>query len=220
MQLTINPKSFFIFDLDDTLFREIDFLKSAYSNISSSLSKTLKLDLYELMLSKFQNRENVFRWLIEQYQGIMPELTIEWLLKEYREHMPEICLSEATAAFIKNLNSRHVPMGLITDGRGVTQRNKLKALGITDYFKDIIISEEFGSEKPDERNYLYFQNKYVGMNFYFIGDNTSKDFIVPSKLGWTTICIKDTGHHIHQQCFNNQPVPDFIIGGFEEIEII
>jgi len=39
---------------------------------------------------------------------------------------------------------------------------------------------------------------YPGKEFWFIGDNTSKDFIVPEKLGWRTICLANCGDNIHQ----------------------
>lgn len=219
MQLKIDSKTFLIFDLDDTLFQEIDFLKSAYVHISSKISMSEQRGIYNRMLEKYQRKENVFEWLVSEYRQSLPEVTVQWLLKEYREHIPTIALSEATIAFMRIASERTVPMGLITDGRSITQRNKLKALGIEHYFQDIIISEEFGSEKPDERNYLYFEKKYPGMNFYFFGDNTSKDFIVPARLHWTTICIKNVGNHIHPQSFDKNPVPDFLISGFDEINI-
>jgi putative hydrolase of the HAD superfamily len=95
----------------------------------------------------------------------------------------------------------------------------LKALGIEQSFSDIIISEEFGSEKPDERNYLYYHQKYPSSHLYYIGDNTGKDFIVPAKLGWTTICIQDRGMNIHPQQLDRLPVPDYIVSTFKEIEI-
>ena len=219
MQLRIDSKTFFIFDLDDTLFQEIDFLKSAYAHISSKISTIEQREIYNQMLEKYQKNENVFEWLVSEYRQALPEMSVQWLLREYREHIPSIALSEATIAFMRIVEERKVPMGLITDGRSITQRNKLKALGIEHYFQDVIISEEFGSEKPDERNYLYFETKYPGMNFYFFGDNTSKDFIVPAKLNWTTVCIKNRGNHIHPQSLEKNPVPDFVISGFDEIDL-
>lgn len=219
MQLKINSNTFLIFDLDDTIFQELDYLKSAYAHISMKLASYTRESIFEPMLEKYHAGENVFKWLVDSYRHTVPELSLQWLLTEYREHFPGIRLSQSTAAFFDQLHERNVPRGLITDGRSVTQRNKLKALGIENFFWDIIISEEFGSEKPDERNYLFFVNKYPGMQFYFFGDNTLKDFIVPARLGWTTICIKNSGNHIHQQVFDREPRPDFIISGFDEIEL-
>jgi putative hydrolase of the HAD superfamily len=219
MDLHINANTFFVFDLDDTLFREIDFLKSAYRHISSQLMPMIGIDIYEMMWRKYQLRENVFQWIVQEFGEIVPDISLEWLLQEYREHVPAIRLSEGTAAFLLKIQQLQVPAGLITDGRSITQRNKLKALGIENNFQDIIISEEFGSEKPDERNYLYFLNKYPEREFYFFGDNTSKDFIVPSALGWKTICLKNSGWHIHPQNLRIEPYPDFIISNFQEISL-
>jgi putative hydrolase of the HAD superfamily len=217
MHININSDSFFVFDLDDTLFPEYDFLQSGYRQIALLLTTGDGEDLYHDMLRRYNNKENVFSWLVNAYGAADLRVTMDWLLKTYREHLPEISLDKATARFLHQLKEQGVPAALITDGRSVTQRNKLKALGIENYFREVIISEEFGSEKPDERNYLYFRHKYPGKDFYFFGDNTAKDFIVPSRLGWRTICMKNTGRHIHGQTFDQSPVPDFIISSFDEV---
>lgn len=220
MVITVNEKTHFIFDLDDTLYAEIDFLKSAYHHIAQMLSAYINEDVYETMWQYYTEKKNVFSLLIEQYGDKVPLLTIEQLLHEYRNHEPAIKLSEETLDFINKAVSKQIPFGIITDGRSITQRNKLKALGIEDKCADIIISEEFGSEKPAPGNFLFFQEKYSDKEFYFFGDNTSKDFIVPAKLGWTTICIKNSGNNIHQQDVTRPPVPDYIISSYNEIELI
>lgn len=219
MDIKTSPCSFFVFDLDDTLFPEVDYLKSAYRHIATRLKPVIGEDIYDEMFRRYQQKENVFKWVAGLKNGSAEPVTTDWLLAEYRGHVPAVALAEATKAFIDAVKRLAVRTGLITDGRSITQRNKLKALGIDNFFNDIIISEEFGSEKPDERNYLFFQQKYPGSEFYFFGDNTSKDFIVPAKLGWTTVCLKDTGNHIHKQAFDKQPLPDYIISTFSEINL-
>jgi putative hydrolase of the HAD superfamily len=215
MDILIDSNTFFVFDLDDTLFKEIEYLKSAYRSIAHKVSASDHADLYEQMFLRYKRKENVFKWLNDEY-GIHG-VELPWLLKEYREHIPSISMADDTAKFLEQVREHKIPTGLITDGRSITQRNKLRALGMEDYFRDIIISEEFGSEKPDERNYLFFENKYPGKDFYFFGDNTGKDFIVPQKLGWKTVCIKDDGNHIHPQKENPIPAPAFMISSFKEI---
>ncbi|MDQ3292530.1 MAG: HAD family hydrolase, partial [Bacteroidota bacterium] len=184
--MRFNENTFIVFDLDDTIYQEIDFLRSAYRHIAGLLQPAVKKDLFEEMWARFKNNENVFEWLITEHASVLPNITISFLLNEYRSHLPKITLSEDAVEFLSYLKETKILCGLITDGRSITQRNKLKALGIETYFEDIIISEEFGSEKPNERNFLFFEQKYPGKEFYYIGDNTSKDFIVPAKLGWHT----------------------------------
>lgn len=219
MQIAINRQTFFVFDLDDTLYPEIDFLKSAYWAISGKLQPYAGRSLYEEMLLRYSRRENVFQWLVDTCPFAPPTLTVEWLLSEYRTHAPSIQLSAETAAFLQQVRERGIPCGLMTDGRRITQRNKLRALGLEKMFDDVIISEEFGSEKPAERNYLYFEEKYPGREFCFFGDNTAKDFLIPARLGWMTVCLKNTGGHIHTQNFSQSPCPDFIITSFAEVQL-
>lgn len=93
-------------------------------------------------------------------------------------------------------------MGLITDGRSIQQRAKIKALGLNKYLSNIVISEEIGSDKPNLKNYQIFEEKYAEKKFKFlyIGDNLKKDFVTPNKLGWYTICLMDKdGLNVHSQ---------------------
>lgn len=95
-----------------------------------------------------------------------------------------------------------VRIGLITDGRSVQQRNKIEVLGLKRWIdeEDIVISEEFGSEKPALENYAYFMKRYLKCHdFTYVGDNLKKDFIAPNSLGWMTVCLKDDGRNIHKQ---------------------
>lgn len=217
MIISLKPNSFFVFDLDDTLYPEIEYLESAYKFIAEMILPATDKNIYDIMLQRYKSGENVFDWIVSTYAKNDPKIDISYLLQLYREHKPEIKLNKDTRGLLDSLKEKKVPVGLITDGRSITQRNKLKALGLDDYFDDIIISEEFGSEKPDERNYLYFEKKYLGKVFYFIGDNTSKDFIVPIKLNWTTICLKNNGVNIHDQNLEKGILPDIIINSFKEL---
>jgi putative hydrolase of the HAD superfamily len=216
MVLNLKPNSFFVFDLDDTLYQEIDYLQSAYKHISKYIQTATNENIYDLMLELYKSKKNVFQWIVSSYNKIDSRITMDFLLQLYRQHEPDIKLNEEAKHFLQILQDKNIPAALITDGRSITQRNKLKALGISNYFKDVIISEEFGSEKPDERNYLYLEKKYAGKNFYFIGDNTAKDFTVPLKLRWFTICLKDKGGNIHNQDFS-EVFPDLILNSFNEL---
>lgn len=183
-----------VFDLDDTLYKEIDYLKSAYREISNHVG----LDVADEMYDWYQDGKNAFQCLIDKYQVA---LNLSDLLDIYRFHEPKINLLPDAYAFLSKLKSSNVRVGIISDGRGKTQRNKLKSLGI-DWIEDVIISEEFGSEKPSEANYRYFMDKYPGMRYYYFADNIKKDFITPNRLGWQTVCLINDGRNIHKQDFS------------------
>lgn len=192
-------KKIIIFDLDDTLYKEIYYLKSAYKEIACTLASNVghSSDIIFSDLFKFyKNKQNAFELVLNKYAS---SLSVSDLLSIYRNHFPKICITKSKMNVLKYLKDNRIPMGLITDGRSVQQRNKLKALGIEEFFSEIIISEEFGSKKPNPENFKYFENIYGEASYFYVGDNVYKDFVAPNKLNWTTICLKDNGLNIHSQ---------------------
>ncbi len=187
-----------VFDLDDTLYKEVDFLKSAFREIADTIGHP---EVYNFMLKCYRDGENVFKTVIERYNL---SYTVDQLLEIYRNHKPDITLNTSTVAALNALRDRGVTMGLMTDGRTVTQRNKIKVLGLSRWIgeNDILISEEFGYGKPDIHCYEYFMNRYPEAVFSYVGDNLSKDFVTANRLGWNTICLLDDGRNIFKQDFD------------------
>jgi putative hydrolase of the HAD superfamily len=187
-----------VFDLDDTLIPEIDYLQSAFQEIAQYVDAENK-NLYDKMYKWYQNKENVFLNLEHQYKNVK----ISDLKIIYRNHFPNFDPKSKNRELLIELKKRGHFLGLITDGFSVTQRNKIKALDIESLFDLIIISEEFGSEKPNEDNFKVF-HQFGTTEYFYIADNVSKDFITPNKLGWTTVCLIDEGKNIYIQDFNNE----------------
>ncbi len=208
-----------IFDLDDTLYNEIDYLKSAFLEIAFLISEKANIDnalLFDKMLDFYFNKLNVF---VEIIKFSKVSLTVSNLLSIYRNHVPNIELLSDRKEILDSLKSKGCKMGLLTDGRSEQQRNKIEALNIEHYFEGIVISEEFGSEKPNESNYLYFEKLFGKGNYIYVADNTSKDFLSPNKLGWSSICILDNGNNIHKQDFGLEEKykPQFTLGNFSDL---
>jgi len=209
-----------VFDLDDTLYKEIDFLNSAFNEIALIISRDLQInpnDIFSNMLDLYNTKENVFQGILNKHNSL--KYTVNDLLDIYRAHRPNISLSNNIKKVLNELQFEGVFLGIITDGRSKQQRNKIKALGLGKYVENIIISEEFGFEKPHLANYSYFQNLYPNMSYYYVGDNLKKDFIAPNKLGWKTICIKDDGRNIHSQDIQLNKInePKYYINCFSEL---
>ncbi|MGL5562896.1 MAG: HAD family hydrolase [Tannerellaceae bacterium] len=209
-----------VFDLDDTLYYEIDYLKSAYKEIANVIvEKNAVDDLYQQMLYQYHSGNDVFDFVLSNFSSSYSKSD---LLKMYRNHRPDIVLTQCRIDLLQFLITNNIPIGLITDGRSIGQRSKIDALGLNHYIfpKDIVISEEFGSTKPCPDNFRYFHSQYSDKGFVYVGDNISKDFIAPNQLGWKTICLKDRGVNIHKQSFgvNKEYLPTFICDNFKEIQ--
>ena len=201
----------FVFDLDDTLYSERDFEKSGIEFVYENLRiKHISLDTI------LNNRNN---WIELMINGSNNQITLQMVLDVYRKHFPTIQLYNDAKVFLEKLLSQGIEMSLITDGRSITQRNKLRALGIESFFKNIVISEEVNSEKPSEYNFRMVMYNKIAENYIYIADNPKKDFITPNKLGWTSICLIDRGQNVHKQNFNisSDYLPQYLISSFEEI---
>ena len=198
------------FDLDDTLYKEIDYLRSAYREIAFYATHGDRLrgsDLLALMMQTYRNGGNAFRRLNKTLKTDTP---IETYLQMYRSHRPDINLAGEVRLTLDELKAAGCTLAIITDGRSVQQRNKIAALGLDRWIAedDIIISEEIGTEKPSEANYLQVMQRHPEVErFVYVGDNPAKDFITPNRLGWTTVCLRDNGENIHLQKFNEQDMP-------------
>ena len=210
-----------VFDLDDTLYKEQDYLLSAYREIAAKIEPHFGLEgIFDRMHKWWQEGENVFQRLIDTYTL---DLTINDLLTIYRSHVPAIRLDEETKCLLDRLQ-QHAVLGLITDGRCLTQRHKIEALGLSAYMEasDILISEETGFEKPSDEPFRQVMARYPSRTYYYIGDNPAKDFVAPNRLGWTTVCLLDDGRNIHPQDFSlsQQMLPQHRVSQLSEIENI
>ena len=121
----------------------------------------------------------------------------------YRTHTPTISLRPEAALTLSELQRRGHPLGLITDGRIVTQRLKIEALKLGRWFAPefTLISEAIGRSKSSGEPFRIMERRMSGLahNFIYVGDNPAKDIEWPAKLGWTTVLIADNGSHIHPQ---------------------
>lgn len=196
------PSKVVVFDLEDTLYQEFDFLKSGYHAVADYLTKSVGIhDHYAEMIEAYHAGEkDVFQKILDNYN--LPIDKSE-LLDVYRYHLPQIHLDELTKSVLDRLKGE-CHLALITDGRPRTKKNIIKALGLSDYFdeSDVYISEEVGHLKTAPYSFEKIMEKYPDCEYMYVGDNPAKDFLVPNRLGWITVCLLDNGQNIHPQDFS------------------
>jgi putative hydrolase of the HAD superfamily len=220
MIIKVDSRTCLVFDLDDTLYCEIDYLKSAFREISESISVNDSEIIFNEIFSEYISGGNPFLHLLGKYgtRG----LTLEKLLYLYRNHKPSVLPAAGVVEFLEAVRSKEGRTGIITDGRSITQRNKIKALGIGELIDLVIISEEEGVTKPGETLYRKFMDGRDPGLLYYFGDNPEKDFITPKKLGWKTVglhCCK-TIHRHSMEAFPLTHRPDIVVNSFSEIGVI
>lgn len=186
----------YAFDLDDTLYTEMDFVRSGYKAVSLELEKTstLNSDTYYQGIST--RRPIGFEWALQQYLshgGSNRQMNVDHLIEMYRAHTPDIKPRHGVRETLESLSKAGHSLVLITDGSTRHQRSKIKALDIEKYFDDILISEEVGGDKTTDMPWSRVEHRFgaPGQRFVYIGDNISKDFYLPGLRGWRTVMMRD-----------------------------
>lgn len=187
-----------LFDLDDTLYPEIDYVKSGFRVVASHLNSKFLLDENEVFSQMLEilNREGrgkVFDTLLE-YFGIFTEVQLCLLVYLYRTHNPEIHLFEDTLSTLDCLRQMGLYLGIITDGMASVQRGKVSALGLDNLVDIVIYTDELGREywKPSSIPYQIAIDllDVKPSDAVYVGDNIEKDFLGANDLGMMTIQIK------------------------------
>ena len=184
-----------VFDLDDTLFPERQYVLSGFRAVDAWLQEAKGISgFYDRAKALFEagSRGNVFDLALAESECSGDKELIGALVRIYREHRPTLNLYE-DARWAIDVFRTHGPLGLISDGHLVAQQNKLAALNIGEAFQAVVLSDALGRDswKPSPRPYQRIMELIPGVpsDFVYIADNPRKDFVTARRLGWGTIQI-------------------------------
>ncbi|MBN2065127.1 MAG: HAD family hydrolase [Sedimentisphaerales bacterium] len=200
-----------VFDMDDTLYPERDYIRSGYRAVADFLADEQNQagEIFAILWDIFSHdpREKVFDQVLTRLNIDPDPLLITKLIALYREHKPQICPLPGVIELLAKLRAGGYKLGLISDGYLPGQQYKLEALGLKECFDHIIFTESLGREnwKPAP---LAFEMMARALDTtpgecLYIGDNLKKDFISPNALGWHTVCFRNE-FQVH---FHHQPDP-------------
>lgn len=186
-----------VFDLDDTLISENEYIKSGYKFISKIIEEKFLIDKNQVLLDLFNlfkvSPINVFNRLFDKYQILYSNEMLLDLVNSYRGHSPNIQFYGDVTACLMRLKSEEIKVGIITDGYSISQRQKLKVVKAEQYFDEIIITDELGRDywKPHSKSFNLMKEKlevdYDEM--IYVGDNPLKDFDINKKYPIKTVRI-------------------------------
>lgn len=221
----------YAFDLDDTLYKEADYVVSGYRCVAASISEECEMPADDIAAFLLAHRPRGFEDAIAKY-GIK-RLSVADMDEIYRAHVPDIQLVEGAHRLLEALKAAGHTLVLITDGSSRRQRAKIAALGIEGFFDDIIISGETGADKttpvPWQRAERLLTEADDATEWHsgqyrrciYIGDNPTKDFHMARRRGWHTIMLRDTtGLNTHPQNLEHLPAeyhPNAVIFGFGNV---
>ncbi len=198
-----------VFDLDDTLYAERDYAMSGFAAVAAAFADRLGdrertvADCRRLFSSPHRTR--VFDALLTE-RGLADNADLAHRMVEtYRTHRPTIQLFPDAHAALARLRSKY-KLGLITDGRAITQWEKIDGLGLRPRLDEIIVTSELtpaGNADSTETDFskphpLAFQQMAKRLRVAYdaccyVADNPSKDFVAPNALGWVTVQVRRHG---------------------------
>jgi putative hydrolase of the HAD superfamily len=188
-----------IFDLDDTLYDEVDYCRSGFAAVARFMVRfqgcTCVDDALACLWRHFLagDRTRAFNAAMEEMGIPYDENRIRQMLEVYRAHRPNLELPADSRRTLDALKERYT-LALLTDGFLPGQRLKVQALGIEHYFRQIVYTEELGRQfwKPSQ---VGFQNIVETLGtpadrMAYVADNEGKDFIAPNQMGMLTIQVR------------------------------
>lgn len=191
VEKNINDVDVVIFDLDDTLYPEKEYVISGFKTLEEKFRNIEKF--YSKLWNAFCAGEKAIDYVLNEEKVIYLK---EDCLRTYRNHIPNIHLYDGVKEMLKRINEKK-KIGIITDGRPQGQKAKIDSLELN-WIEKIIITDELGGvefRKPNKKAFElmidYF--KCNPSKICYIGDNPTKDFIAPNELGMKTIFFKNKG---------------------------
>ena len=186
-----------VFDLDDTLYPERQFALSGFAAAGRWAEAQLGVRGLAADMTRLLEGGHLGELFSIALAGRLPDYTAEHLaglIAAYRNHDPELSLFEDAAWALAHL-APQAKLGLITDGHHHVQAKKVTVLGIAAHFREIVYTHALGGRqyaKPHPRSYEMVEAALGthGDLLVYIGDNPSKDFIVPNQRGWISIMVE------------------------------
>lgn len=190
-----------IFDLDDTLYLEKDYVSSGFQAVGRAIARTdAEATTYTDWMRNRMARGHdgrTFNHLLAAFPELAKHFDVTDLIQIYREHTPTLTLSEEWQAALREWRTKGMFLGLISDGELVGQERKLSAMNLRAFFDHIILTDRYGKEywKPHYRAFEEIQrvSGLCSEEPIYVGDNVLKDFYAPNKLGWRTLRLRHAG---------------------------
>ena len=195
-----------VFDVDDTLYEQIVPFENAYrslfdmdidmekfyllsryySDVKFEASRNGKMTMDEYHIYRIQEAAKDLGVFLSDEQAFSMQ-------KEYKKNQQKLQMSNITISILELAKENNVKLGIITNGPSKHQWAKIKALGVEKWIakENIIVSGDYGINKPDVRIFEIMQEKLQLPNdsLYYIGDSIENDIVGANNAGWKSIWI-------------------------------
>jgi len=193
-----------LFDLDDTLYAQAEWLRGAWRAVSKvAAARGLDPDAMEAALvaicAEGSDRGRIIDRALARIGA--PDTPVAPLLEAFRSHAPRSLTPYPGALAALSRLRAEVTVGLVTDGEVPIQRAKIRALGLTEAFDVVVLSDALGRalRKPHRAP---FESALAAAGTcaeraVYVGDRPDKDVAGAAAAGMRAIRVL-TGEYATQ----------------------
>jgi putative hydrolase of the HAD superfamily len=196
-----------LFDLDDTLFSEREYVESGFRAVAKVIAEQSggsPACYFEFMRAALEEngRGRIFDDLLVRFSLSPEKFPIDALVMHYRQHDPLIKLYPGVSEMLRRLRRTH-RLAIVTDGMAAMQRRKVAALRLNDMIDEAIYCWEIEAPKPSPDGFLAAMRKLAvtPAETIIIGDRPDHDLAAAISIGCSAILIQGTR-------FAHLPAPD------------
>ncbi len=203
LYLNIPPGSIYlqILETNGLLKRNLDptILKNAFSKSWTDMNQKSDPNYRDRYSIHPDKKDGWWKELIHNFLKIVngedSDLPDEPVFQEIFQRFDDENLWKIEPTFFELLNMAkklNISLGIISNW-DLRLRGLLERKNLTQYFSPILISAEFGYEKPSELIFIEAQNK-ANCNadeLVYIGDKPELDYYTPHRLGWRAFIIRN-----------------------------
>jgi putative hydrolase of the HAD superfamily len=188
-----------VFDMDDTLYLERDYVRSGFAAVGAWARRELGVhDLADRAWAAFEAgvRGRIFDEALAACGVRANGSLVPRLVDVYRSHAPTIELLHDVRAWLA-APPAGVAFAVVTDGPLTSQRAKAAALGVATWAHPIVFTEALGPGRgkphPAAFERVEAATALAGTACAYVADNPAKDFAGPRGRGWRTVRVRRTG---------------------------
>jgi putative hydrolase of the HAD superfamily len=213
-----------IFDLDDTLYPQQQFVQSGLMAVSAYLYNIYGIKVYDELLKRYLggDRTTVFESVLKKSFKEVENSLLCKLVHVFYSHKPNISLYSDAQICMALLIAHKIKIGIITDGYAATQRRKVAALELDPLIDGVVYLDELLKApcNPQE-DAFHILTAQMGLDIdevIFVADNPLTDFLVPRRSKIYCVRIKrNNGEYAYAEPPSPEYAPDVTISTLELI---
>jgi putative hydrolase of the HAD superfamily len=215
-----------VFDLDDTLYPEIDFVSGGYRAVARFVSDRYGRNCTEIFYTMMatlarEGRGAVIPTVLERFCD--SSVSLQEIVGIYRRHLPRIRMFPGYGCLLRRLG-RNYRLGILTDGNPEAQRRKVEALGLDHAVDKIIYTWDYGEEigKPHPLTFLLMLDylRAEPPSALYVGDNPDKDCRGAHGAGMLFAQLRVSWLHGNGTTLQELQKPEFVIDSLYQLPSI